>query len=114
MTPPSSPPSQNPSTRTCLMNVSLGGRAAPAPIPIGSSDLTAQPSPTMPSFRTEQADFLFRVRSCECAGLRREKSLFSFLSPANRESRLLVEVTCEVKSSPECGYSNGGNGGWAL
>src|SRR5438128_1925137 len=31
-----------------------------------------------PSFRTEQADFLFRFRSCECVGLRREKSLFAF------------------------------------
>ncbi|SRR5260370_25041687 len=27
-----------------------------------------------PSFRTEQADFLFRIRSCECVGLRRETS----------------------------------------
>ncbi len=34
----------------------------------------AQPRP---SFRTEQADFFFRIRSCECVGLRREKSLFS-------------------------------------
>ena len=42
------------------------------------------------------------------------KSLFSFLSPANDERRLLAEVTCEIKSSPECGYSSGGNGGWAL
>src|SRR5229473_3318653 len=31
---------------------------------------------THPSFRTEQADFFFRIRSCECVGLRREKSLF--------------------------------------
>ncbi len=30
-----------------------------------------------PSLRTEQADFFFRIRSCECVGLRREKSLFS-------------------------------------
>src|SRR5205823_13702135 len=30
-----------------------------------------------PSFRTERADFFFRVRSCECVGSRREKSLFS-------------------------------------
>jgi hypothetical protein len=36
------------------------------------------------------------------------------LSPANDESRLLAEVTCEVKGSPEYGYSNGGNGGWPL
>jgi len=27
-----------------------------------------------PSFRTEQADFFFRIRSCECVGLRRETS----------------------------------------
>ena len=30
-----------------------------------------------PSFRTERADFFFRIRSCECVGLRREKSLFA-------------------------------------
>jgi hypothetical protein len=30
-----------------------------------------------PSFRTERADFFFRIRSCECDGPRREKSLFS-------------------------------------
>jgi len=29
-----------------------------------------------PSFRTEQVDFFFPVRSCEPVGLRREKSLF--------------------------------------
>jgi hypothetical protein len=29
------------------------------------------------SFRTEQADFFFRVRSCERVGLRREESLFA-------------------------------------
>jgi hypothetical protein len=33
---------------------------------------------TNPSFRTERADFFFGIRSCECAGLRREKSLFLF------------------------------------
>ncbi len=31
-----------------------------------------------PSFRTEQADFFFRFRSCEVVGLRSEKSLFLF------------------------------------
>jgi hypothetical protein len=31
-----------------------------------------------PSFRTERADFFFRIRSCECVGPRREKSLFLF------------------------------------
>ena len=35
-----------------------------------------------PSFRTEQADFFFRFRSCESVGLRREKSLFLFSSLA--------------------------------
>ena len=34
--------------------------------------------------------------------------------PLNGASRLLPEVTCEIKSNPECAYSNGGNGGWAL
>jgi len=29
---------------------------------------------TPPSFRTERADFFFRIRSCECFGLRRETS----------------------------------------
>jgi hypothetical protein len=39
-------------------------------------------SPPHPSFRTEQADFFFRFRSCESVGLRREKSLFLFHRPA--------------------------------
>ncbi len=65
--------------------------------------------------RSRPADFFFRIRSCECVGfLRAMKSLFSFLSPAKGASRLLPEVTCEIKSNPECAYSNGGNGGWAL
>src|SRR5216684_5789535 len=38
-------------------------------------------APATPSFRTEQADFFFRIRSCECVGLRREKSLFVLSSP---------------------------------
>jgi hypothetical protein len=37
------------------------------------------PQHLIPSFRTEQADFFFRIRSCECVGLRREKSLFAFV-----------------------------------
>jgi hypothetical protein len=41
-----------------------------------------------PSFRTEQADFFFPLRSCEAVGLRREKSLFLFrLVPQNRPAR---------------------------
>src|SRR5947209_4268123 len=36
-----------------------------------------QPAPPTPSFRTEQTDFFFRIRSCECVGLRSEKSLFA-------------------------------------
>ncbi len=32
---------------------------------------------TQPSFRTEQADFFFPVRSCEPVDWRREKSLFA-------------------------------------
>jgi len=39
-----------------------------------AAPLSRYPAP--PSFRTEQADFFFRIRSCECVGLRREKSLF--------------------------------------
>ena len=36
-------------------------------------------TPTLqPSFRTEQADFFFPIRSCGPVGLRREKSLFAF------------------------------------
>src|SRR6266478_2271456 len=34
--------------------------------------------PPPPSFRAEQADFFFPLRSCEAVGLRREKSLFLF------------------------------------
>jgi hypothetical protein len=41
----------------------------------GVKRLVAPPTPP-PSFRTEQADFFFRIRSCECVGLRSEKSLF--------------------------------------
>jgi hypothetical protein len=33
---------------------------------------------TLPSFRTEQAEVFFPVRSSEPVGLRREKSLFAF------------------------------------
>src|SRR5712691_10421616 len=33
-----------------------------------------------PSFRTQQADCFLRIRSCECVGPRREKSLFSCIS----------------------------------
>ena len=32
---------------------------------------------TLPSIRTEQADFFFRIRSRECVGLRRETSAAS-------------------------------------
>src|SRR5712692_5185149 len=38
---------------------------------------TPSSRPPAPSFRTEQADFFFPLRSCEAVGLRREKSLFS-------------------------------------
>src|SRR5438445_913288 len=43
----------------------------------------ARPSPITPnpSFRAEQADFLFRVCSCKSVGLRSEESLFCLLPP---------------------------------
>jgi hypothetical protein len=44
------------------------------PIPIGEAGAFAF-AKNYPSFRTEQADFFFRFRSCESVGLRREKSL---------------------------------------
>jgi hypothetical protein len=48
-------------------------RVAPEP-----EDHLRLPRRPHPSFRTEQADFFFLIRSCECVGLRREKSLFLF------------------------------------
>src|SRR6266851_2835389 len=44
---------------------------------------SARHHPT-PSFRTEQADFFFPLRSREAVGLCREKSLFLFPRPAHR------------------------------
>jgi hypothetical protein len=44
---------------------------------------SARHHPT-PSFRTEQADFFFPLRSREAVGLCREKSLFLFPRPAQR------------------------------
>jgi hypothetical protein len=52
-----------------IPNAAVGQNAARRPV------LAANATP---SFRTEQADFFFRIRSRECVGLRREKSLFSF------------------------------------
>src|SRR5260370_5545442 len=44
-----------------------------------------------PSFRTQQADFFFRFRSCESVGLRREKSLFAS-GPARLHRPLAISL----------------------
>src|SRR5260370_23553774 len=52
----------------------------PRPPPVISTGAGRPPHvahATQPSFRTEQADFFFPLRSCEAVGLRREKSLSS-------------------------------------
>ena len=48
-------------------------------VPLGRH-LRPRPRAPLPhsSFRTKQADFFFRIRSRECVGLRREKSLLAF------------------------------------
>jgi hypothetical protein len=61
------------------------------------SSLSAPP-PT-PSFRTEQADFFFRFRSCESVGPRREKSLFFFHRPAQRDLRPIAHVFLSAMKS---------------
>jgi hypothetical protein len=48
----------------------------------------ALPSPRS-SFRTKQADFFFRIRSCECVDLRREKSLFASIVAASPQAAIL-------------------------
>jgi len=60
----------NDSPTVCFAGVALGfGRALFARSAAYQTQL---------SFRTQQADFFFPVRSCEPVGLRREKSLFDF------------------------------------
>jgi hypothetical protein len=61
----------NDSPTVCFADVALGFRRA-----LFARSAAYQ---TQLSFRTEQADFIFPVRSCEPVGRRREKSLFDFL-----------------------------------
>ena len=61
----------NDSATVCFADVALGFRRA-----LFARSAAYQ---TQLSFRTEQADFFFPVRSCEPVGLRREESLFDFL-----------------------------------
>ncbi len=51
------------------------------------------------SFRTEQADFFFRFRSCESVGQRREESHFSF-HPARFCATSLLSIS--IEHSPVC------------
>jgi hypothetical protein len=50
-----------------------------------------------PSFRTEQADFFFPFCSCKTVGLRREKSLFSSISPADLDEDLIHHINAKKK-----------------
>src|SRR5437899_2853109 len=53
-------------------------RPQPLPQPRRRNHPSPNPRSRPPSFRTEQADFFFRFRSCESVWLRREESLFLF------------------------------------
>ena len=65
------------------------------------------PRPTRhPSFRTQQADFFFRIRSCECVGLRRETSTPSraFCGMKSLFSPRANSVTLLCRSDPPPGF----------
>ena len=60
----------------------------------------ARPSPITPnpSFRAEQADFLFRVCSCKSVGLRSEESLFCLL-PTHSSLATALQTPCPAAAA---------------
>src|SRR6266571_832702 len=70
--------------------------------------LTPRPPP---SFRTEQADFFFPFCSCKTVGLRREKSLFSLISPTGPPRSLVrdsetVTIGCRDENRSATGAAS--------
>src|SRR6266446_1231544 len=74
----STPPTSTSSSAATTSSSSSSASRNPSEAPNTSSPSAPPTSFLSPSFRTEQADFFFPLRSCEAVGLRREKSLFLF------------------------------------